>query len=134
MSRIQALLIAIFSAATLGVGLSEVFEPQSQQAAVIAMLVAAGGMSALALLVILYGFEVEQSKSERDFIGVAGTILEESSSYGIWQNAIDRLNVIANRTVWCPLQKRNAQDARDLLDEAGEGEGSLSALLRANPA
>lgn len=134
MSRIQALLIALFSVAALYVGFSEITDPQSQQAVVISAFVAAAGITGLLALVVLHGSEAEQAKFDCHFIGVAGMILETSPNYGVWQDAIDRLNVIAARTIWTPLQKKNAAEARVLLNEAGEGDDSLSALLRGSAA
>ena len=130
MSRIHALLITIFSLAAVGVGFTDLLPSVSHQATIISALVAAGGLIGVVTIATLHGSEVEQAKFDCDFIGAAGMMLEQSPSYGHWQEIIDRLNVIANHTVWCPLQKKNAAEARALLNEAGEGDDELSMLLR----
>ena len=130
MSRIQALLIAVFSVAAVSVGFTELLHSVSHQATIISTLVAAGGLIGILTIVVQHGAEIEQAKFDCDFIGAAGMMLEQSPSCGHWQEIIDRLNVIADRTIWCPLQKKNAAEARGLLNEAGEGEDELSMLLR----
>lgn len=137
MTRIQALLAAALSLAAFGVGFTELLHSVSHQTTVISALVAMGGLMGVITLVTQHGAEVEQAKYDCDFIGAASImldILSRTPDAAIRQETIERLKVIANRAVWCPLQKRNADEANDLLAEAGEGEASLDALLRASAA
>lgn len=118
MFRIQALLITIFSLAAVGVGFTELLHSVSHQTTIISALVAAGGLIGVVTLVTLHGSEVEQAKFDCDFIGAAGIaleILERTPHPTARQDTVDRLNAIVSRTVWCPLQKRNAAEARALL-------------------
>jgi len=137
MSRIQALLAIALSLSAVGIGFTELLYSVSHQTTVLSALLAAGGLVGVITLVTLHGSEVEQAKDDCDFIGAASIMLDILSRHpdaAIRQKTVERLKVIANRTVWCPLQERNAEEARDLLGEAGEGKVSLDAYLRGRAA
>jgi len=130
MTRTIGILTAAVCVASFGIGFTELLHSVSHQTTIISTLVAAAGLMGIVILTVLHGSEVEQAKFDCDFIGAAGIMLEMSPNYGVWQDTIDRLNVIASRTIWTPLQKQNAADAQALLNEAGEGDDPLSLRLR----